>query len=66
MIPESKPSRISHRKYPVGVFFVAHLVRIQDRLMLHSYGDTDLVCGLDAKGTGGAWRSPRGMLAITK
>ena len=38
----------------------------EDRLMLHSYGDTDLVCGLDAKGTGGAWRSPRGMLAITK
>lgn len=48
------------------VFFVAYLVHGQDRLMLHSYGDTDLVCGLDAKGTGGAWRSPRGMLAITK
>ena len=34
--------------------------------MLHSYGDSELVCGLDAAGTAGAWRSPRGMLAITK
>ena len=38
----------------------------EDRLMLHSYGDTELVCGLDPTGTVGAWRSPRGMLAITK
>ena len=38
----------------------------EDRLMLHSYGDTELVCGLDPTGTVGAWRSLRGMLAITK
>ena len=38
----------------------------EDRLMLHSYGDSELVCGLDSTGTTGAWRSPRGMLAITK
>ena len=34
--------------------------------MLHSYGDSELVCGLDSTGSTGAWRSPRGMLAITK
>ncbi|CAJ1355481.1 unnamed protein product [Effrenium voratum] len=37
----------------------------QDRLMLHSYGDSNVVCGLDAEGKG-AWRSLRGMLAVTK
>jgi len=53
---------------PKVPFFPQELRRFrrQDRLMLHSYGDSELVCGLDAAGTGGAWRSPRGMLAITK
>ena len=37
-----------------------------DKRMLDSYGDSEVVCGLDADGVGGAWRSRRGMLAISK
>merc|ERR1740129_1948859 len=30
----------------------------------YSYGDDRVVCGYNADGTAGAWRSPRGMLAV--
>ncbi|CAE7731610.1 wif1 [Symbiodinium sp. CCMP2592] len=38
-----------------------------DKRMLDSYGDSEVVCGLDAEGIGGAWRSSQGgHLAISK